>query len=1394
LSVLKENPEADEVAGEGPLLSRWHRLQAAYRFWNLATHHVLGFTVKLVLLLYFAFAIMFLALRYVILPNIDHYKGDIERLATRAVGNPVTIDRVYASWKGLRPSLFLGDVILRDAAGKQALQLPSVSATISWWSLPAGGLRFESLEFIRPSLEVRREADGKIYAAGILIDPTKKSDGKGADWLLSQREVVIREGRLEWTDAQRGTPPLALSGMNFLMMNTWRRHQFAVHALPPEAMGREIDVRADFQHPAFGRISDVANWKGELYASLSQLNLAPWKTYIPANIEIQSGSGAVRAWLSVDKARPTSITADLALSDVVAKLDAELPELDVAAVTGRVAVKEDLPATQAVTKAPFGAHGGSIALTDFSVLTRDGVNLAPTTASARRLPQTGTQPEWTEIQARSLDLSILSELATRLPLDSRERELLAELAPRGRVQNLVAEWRGPLPAPSSYKLKAEVADLGMEPLEAHPAMPKSGKNPGAPAIPALPGFDRLSGVVEANEKGGSVKLVSPGLQLNMPEWFDEPVMTFDKLDLDLGWSLADARNLALKLDKLELEHAGITASLAGSHLLPRDGKSAGVADITGTLDGFTINTIGRYLPFKTPEHTKHWLANALEDGMARDVSIRLRGELDHFPFKEGSPDKAKGEFRIAGRIDNGRLNYDPGFFAKDGKSPVWPLAEKIKGTIAFDRGRMEIRADTARTLGVNLTNVKAVIPDLTVHESSLQIEGGAAGQMSDFLKYVSSSPVLEYIGHFTEESTATGPAKLALKLDMPLNHMIDSKVLGTLTLQGNDVTLWRDMPTVQLTTGKIEFNEKGVNLNGLNGTLLGGGLQVSGGSQKDGSIQVKLAGMATVDGLRKAYPTPAVQRLANRLNGGMRFTGLVVAREHQWQINIDSPTVGLGLDFPAPLKKAAGDTLPLHFQLNGAAANEAGLQRDDMRITLGNAIAARYHRERKNQGPWRLASGGIGVNVPAPEPDSGMMIQASLKSLNVDEWIDLGTAIGGNEGRSANNGAGNSAASTEAFEISQLVVADALAARASELIIGERKLDNVTVGATHQRGIWQASIDSKQATGYVTWHESPTGHGVGKVTARLSSLIIPESQASEVKDLLEAGSTSPTIPALDIVAERFELFNKPLGHLELQAYNALITSSREWRVSKLALENADGELHGTGRWVSVNGQHTTSLNFDLDINDAGKLLERFGFADTLRNGKGKLSGDISWKGLPYAFDTPSLSGNLALNVEKGQFLKQDPGAAKLLGVLSLQALPRLLKLDFHDVFSQGLAFDGITANATIDKGVLKTDNLKMHGVQATVLMSGTADIANESTNLHVVVIPEVNLGTAPLLYALAVNPVIGLGSFLAQLFLSAPVMKALTYHIQVTGPWKAPVIAKLDASKLELPAAAPRSQ
>ncbi|GGY66824.1 YhdP family protein [Pseudoduganella albidiflava] len=1411
---MTEQTAEKELTGEGPLVARWHRLQAAYRLCNLATHHVLGFTIKLVLVVYFALALLFLAMRWAVLPNIDHYKDDIERLASRAAGNPVTIERIYASWSGLRPTLFLGDVVLRDGTGRQALRLPSVAATLSWWSLASLGVRFESLELIRPNLDVRRDADGKLYVAGVLLDPSRKDDGRGADWLLSQREIVIREGRLAWTDALRGTEPLALQDVHVVLHNSWGRHRFAIRATPPRALGGTLDVRADFRQRAFTQhAADVKRWRGTLYAAVKGADLAAWQPHLPSPHDVASGRGSLRAWFDIDRARLTGVTADVALEDVVATLGRDLPRLDVAALAGRIEFSEDKAPRGADRNAPFGAYGHRASVTGLTLRTRDGAALAPTTVAERTTPATKKRPARTEVTAPALDLQALASLATRLPLPAAQRGLLADLAPRGRVENLRAEWQGPLSAPAAWRVKADLRELGIAPLAARAAVAASSKAPALPAIPALPGFDKLSGTIDARADGGSVVLDAPGLVLDMPAWFETARMPFKKLLLDASWA-RDADGLRVDLGQLEFDQDGLTGALSGNHRVPagKDGKLAGpgIADIRGKLDGFTINRIGRYLPIATPPHLKTWLTGALEGGSAHDVSVRLGGDLAHFPFAADTPDFGKGEFRIAGRIRDGKLNYEPSHFAPDGKSPLWPQAEQIQGSFVFERARMEIRGDTAKTGNVNLANVKAVIADLIHHDSVLEIDGNAAGAMSDYLRYVANSPVLAWIGHFTDQTTATGNAKLALKLNLPLNRLRESKVNGTLQLQGNDVTLWHDMPPVLLATGKIEFNEHGVNLNGLNGTLLGGQLAVGGGTQRDGTIAVRIGGNVTAEGLRRTWPSPAMQRLARHIDGSTRYNGLITAHNHQYQVVVESLLTGVALDFPAPLAKNAADALPVHFVLNGAATDESGLARDEIRISLGNTVAAYYQRQRQNRGQergtWQLVRGGIGVHTPAPEPDSGMALNVSMKSLNVDEWLALGTDIAGagGTGESSGNSSGNSGGAGtggEGINLTQYIVPETMAARADELILASRKLDGVVLGATHRGGTWQANIDSKQANGYITWAESPTGRGLGKVTARLSSLIIPESAAGDVKDMLERSATSPAIPALDIVAERFELFNRPLGSLELQAYNALITSSREWRVSKLALVNADGALHGTGRWVSRGARqenrndsrndsrnderHNTALNFNLEIHDAGKLLERFGFADTVKGGKGKLSGDIAWKGLPYSLDIPTLSGKLDLNVEKGQFLKQDPGAAKLLGVLSLQALPRLLKFDFNDVFSQGLQFDGLTAGAQIDRGIVKTDNLKMHGVQATVLMAGTADIANESTNLHVVVIPELNFGTAPLVYALAVNPVIGLGSYLAQLFLSQPMMKALTYQMQVTGPWKAPVITKLDSNKLE---------
>ncbi|HEY9028943.1 MAG TPA: AsmA-like C-terminal region-containing protein, partial [Burkholderiaceae bacterium] len=280
-----------------------------------------------------------------------------------------------------------------------------------------------------------------------------------------------------------------------------------------------------------------------------------------------------------------------------------------------------------------------------------------------------------------------------------------------------------------------------------------------------------------------------------------------------------------------------------------------------------------------------------------------------------------------------------------------------------------------------------------------------------------------------------------------------------------------------------------------------------------------------------------------------------------------------------------------------------------------------------------------------------------------------------------------------------------------------------------------------------------------------------------------------TVPALDIVVDNFELNARKLGKLEVAA--TLQSGARDWRLTKLALTTPEAKLSGTGRWSGAATRHV-ALDFDLELADSGAFLGRLGMGQVLKKGKGSLAGSVTWTGSPLAIDYPSLQGKLRVQIDEGQFLKADAGAARLLGVLSLQSLPRRFMLDFRDLFSEGFAFDNVTGDVVIDHGVASTSDLRMRSATAAVLMAGHTDLKGETQDLDVIIVPEVNAGAASLAYA-AINPVIGIGTFLAQLFLRNPLTEAGTREVHVTGTWSAPKVDEVEHKAAVAAAAAAAS-
>jgi uncharacterized protein (TIGR02099 family) len=1351
------------------LILCWRKIQDGYAYANILSHHVLGAVFKLAVVVYFIFCISFLMLRYVMLPHIDYSKAYIEQRITHAIGQPVSIGTLQASWEGLRPRLVLGNVVIRDKSGRNALALPSVSATLSWWWGGVGAIRLQHLEIDRPDMDIRRDADGTLYVAGMLIPTQANGDSTGGDWVLSQNEIVIRSGTVRWNDNQRGAPELLLSDVNLMLSNRWGHHELTLRATPPTALATPIDLRAVFEPPRFARkIADPMRWKGVLYVDLRNADLARWNAYIDYRpLDVQQGNGSIRAWLDFDHAKVVDLTADLTLANTTFRFDQDLQFLNLAQVSGRISLREEIDLHAKDGTPTFGAKGHAISLTNFSMRTSDGLILPPTTISESYEPAKKGQPPKRAVTATVLDLQTLANFAERLPFSPDQRQMLTDSALRGQLRDFSAQWEGDYPALSSYSIKGKFIGLSLNARAAHPARPKVGKLPAQAAVPSVPGGDNLTGQVAMNDRGGTINLASEKLQLALPGVFADPMVPFDKLTMQASWVFQDKDKFLLRINSMDFVQDGLVGSLSGTHLMSlnqQGGKSSGIVDFTGHIAEFDIKKVGRYLPLHTPDELRNWLTGALVGGSARDVAVRLKGDLKDFPFHtETAAEKPKGEFTVAGKIVDGNLIYAPGNTLKDGKTPLWPLLDDIQGTIAFDRTHMEINAERANTHGVALSNVKAVIADLISPRNILEIDGTAVGPLQEFVGYTKDSLVKELIGGFTEDTKANGSARLELKLRLPLARLQDSKVLGKLQFANNDINLLSGLPTLSAATGMLEFTDKGFSLNGIHANFLGGPVAVSGGGPSD-AVVIKAEGTLTSDGLRK-FATGSMQRTAQRIKGSAHFNVAINVKKTA-DIVVESNLQGIALDLPAPLRKEANEVWPTKFELTGLASSNETTLRDEIKLSLGSAISARYDREKSGErnAAWRLMRGGIGVNVPASPPDSGLLLNVSLKTLNVDAWRDMIASIAAVDKSKEDAG-------PDGLDISDYIIPGVLAVRATELTVFGRKLNNVVLGATLQKDdIWQANIDSTQASGHITYAING-GQGKGKATAHLSSLIIPQEVASQVTELLAGNNASNDLPALDIVADNFDLLNKHLGRLELVANNVRTAGVNEWRINKLSVTNPDAELKATGKWTIKDGKNMSSMDYALNVADAGSLLGRLGFPDVLRSGKGKMGGEINWGGVPYSIDWSSLSGQLHLDMASGQFLQKDPGAAKLLGVLSLQSLPRRLTLDFRDVFSKGFTFDGVTMDATIAKGIISTHNLKMHGLDATVLMDGSVDINKETSNLHVWMVPELDARAASVAY-LAVNPVIGVGSFLAQWFLRAPLMKALTEECQVTGPWE----------------------
>ena len=1299
--------------------------------------------------LFFLFALVVLALRFIVLPSIGDYKPRIEASLTKALAAQVSIGSISAGWQGLHPELDLSDVKVLDPSGRPALVLPMVAIAMSWWSVPRGELRLHQLDIAGADLDIRRLKDGRMFVGGIEIK--SNGDGSGSDWILSQRRIGIRDSRLRWNDEKRGAPELALSNIHVALENWGDRHRLGLSADPPRALASRLDFRADLHGASLNALKD---WRGEVYTNLAYIDMAAWRPWLDYPADVQSGAGGLRAWAGFKGDRLEHFTADVALSGAAVRLRADLPTLELTKVSGRLSAREIASGGVGFGFLRFGEKtvtGFEVSGKQVALTTVGGIALSPADFSIKTTAARKDEPQRVEMEANSLDLEPIARLVEHLPLDEPVRRALLDYNPRGSIFDFRLAWRGQFDHPQDYTARGRFFELS---LDAHDK---------------TPGFIKLSGSVDATEKGGTLYLASKNAALLMPTVFEEPQLDLDALNVQAKWAFPN-NNLEVTLDDAAFSNVDLAGNASGTYRM--EPGTPGYVDVQARLTRADGKRVPRYMP-NALAHTRDWLKRSMDDGVVDDARLTLRGNLRDYPFLNPK----LGLFRVTVKVRDVGLLYSDG----------WPRLEKIRGDLLFERNFMEVHAQSATTRGAKLTKVDARIPDLNGRPHILDVTGTAEGSTTEFLDFINNSPVDRYIDGFTSSVRGTGSGKLGIKLYLPIEDSNKTRVTGSYQFIAADLRLDDGLPQLSKVNGTLDFNEKGISFKGIRGEALGGPFTLNGSSRGEGVIALAAQGNFTVPGLRGWLDEPGFARLS----GGAPWRATINIRKKTPEIIIDSTLVGVAADLPAPFTKAAADTLPLRVVKTALATRGE----DELAITLGRVASARLQRRPEGNNTV-IARGAVGINEALPAiPRAGLALSFTTPKLDVEDWkrrlFEAPPTPATPAPRSA-AGPGPAGTAPPPAPVASSTAGNlnisALNLRTEALVAYGRTLNQVRITGGQDNGAWALNLNSREITGDVNYRAGPAG-SQGRITARLKNLVIPPGETAQVGEVIDRAVENPAdrasddLPALDIVADNFEANNKKLGKLTLQAEN----QGGEWALQKVSLDNPDGVLSGSGAWrVRQRGEakRRIDLKFNLEAHDAGKLLDRLGFPGMVRNGAGKLEGSAGWDGSPVSIDYPSLRGNLSMSVKKGQFLKADPGVGKLLGIMSLQALPRRLTLDFRDIFSEGFAFDEVSASSKIERGVLSTSDFKMTSVSAAVLMSGEVDLTRETQSLKVVVLPDLTGGMGSVVAVIGgLNPIVGLATYLAQRVLKDPISKAFSFEYAVSGTWADPKVARVQGPR-----------
>lgn len=862
---------------------------------------------------------------------------------------------------------------------------------------------------------------------------------------------------------------------------------------------------------------------------------------------------------------------------------------------------------------------------------------------------------------------------------------------------------------------------------------------------SMPAVANLAGVLHWQPSEGRLELDAKNTSL---KFHDLPPVDFVQANAAFEWKTF-SHGLRINMERMVLVRPDLVLS-ARAALDNPSSSSPGYLRLNAE---FSADNAQQWLAYIPSNYLKpkldEWLKEDIKRIAKASGQIKVEGIPANFPF-----DKSEGDFSITSYLSGADLYI----------TNKWPLSRDIEAYLRFNKRTLEADIVQADLQGVPVDQLNLRIDDIGLDRETLLIHGKTKAPADKVRAFVLASPLRTRLAKLNMLDVQ-GALGLELRLEVPLYPENDDVLArGSVAFNDNNLIFHHTMDDVELknVSGNLHFNEHGIMASSLQATLLGDSviMHIQSFQQPQPYTEVLIKGSTTIDLLKKKLNFPIFSLLQGNLNMESRLM-LTDDPNDLDHIEITSSLAGVSVDLPPPLGKSSEESAPLVLDMdfNPEKAIRVRFDYDD-RLSSDLWFDRTKQSFSLRKGEIRLGSG----HAVEPKKDDVLLV-GSLPSFDLQQWYATLSKI---------------PADTRTPNLAEHI-------RFVDVKLGMAKFwtheyENLVIKATkHGKNEWFLNIKQKDIEGSLRYQQAEHN-----LSGHIKYLHLPKPSFLNKRNSDSMGTVEPeTIPNMDLTIDQFNVGDVNLGQMSLK------TTSRKkyWQLDYCKITAPSYQLFINGDWRHFSAQkNQTEIHGSLDIYDLTQSLKQWHIAPVVEAHHGKVEFKGSWPAAVYDVALTKLSGNLSMILKDGRITNLSPeteeklGLGKLLSILSLQTIPRRIKLDFSDLSKDGYSFDIFKGSFVLKNGVMTTDDSYIDGPVAYASMKGDLDLMNQLYDLNLRVSPHIT-ASLPVVATIAGGPIAGIATWVASKLINHGMQKISGYTYKISGPWLDPVVQQVSIIK-----------